>query len=137
MDCIFCNIAERKAQAEILYEDDKVISFLDIRPVNYGHSLVIPKKHYDKFEDVPLELLNETMRVAKIISQAITKSINPDGFNILANNGKAAGQTVYHFHFHIMPRFSNDVFTFKLNLKSYSDELLTEYANKIRKEIEK
>ena len=132
MNCIFCDIINKKAKAEILFENDKIISFLDIRPVNYGHTLVISKKHFENFLSVPDEELYELIKVTKAISNAIVKSLTPDAFNIVANNGTAAGQSVFHFHFHIIPRFKNDDFAFKPNLKRYDNGLMKEFAEKIR-----
>ena len=135
MNCIFCDIINRKANAEILFENEKVLAFLDIRPVNYGHTLVIPKTHSENFLSVCKEDLLELIKITQVISGAITKSINPDGFNIVTNNGTAAGQSVFHFHFHIIPRFMNDAFSFRPNLKSYSNGTMREFADKIRLEI--
>ena len=131
MDCIFCDIIKGKAEAEILYENEKVISFLDIRPVNYGHTLVVPKKHYENFLVLPREELQALVEAVQLISGAVRESINADGFNIVVNNGKAAGQSVFHFHFHIIPRFNND-FKFKPNFKSYATGSMKEFADKIR-----
>ena len=131
MDCIFCDIIKGKAEAEILYENEKVISFLDIRPVNYGHTLVVPKKHYENFLVLPPEELQALVEAVQLISGAVRESINADGFNIVVNNGKAAGQSVFHFHFHIIPRFNND-FKFKPNFKSYATGSMKEFADKIR-----
>ena len=132
MDCIFCDIIDKKARAEILYEDENIISFLDIRPVNFGHTLVIPKAHYENFIAVPDETLKKLISVTRLLSEAIVTSLNPDGFNVIANNGAAAGQSIYHFHFHIIPRSFEDEFNFKLNLKSYNNSTMQEYAEKIR-----
>jgi histidine triad (HIT) family protein len=136
MDCIFCDIIEGKSEAEILYENENIISFLDIRPVNYGHTLVITKKHYDNFQSVPAEELNHLMKGLQFISSAVVSSVNADGFNLIVNSGKAAGQTIFHFHFHIIPRYQND-FRFKPDFKSYSDGAMKEFADKIRTEINK
>ena len=89
MDCIFCDIIQRKSPAEIIYEDEKVISFLDIRPINYGHTLVIPIKHYEDFISVPGDEMNAIINVTQTISDAVSKSLKADGFNIIANNGAA------------------------------------------------
>jgi histidine triad (HIT) family protein len=131
MDCVFCDIIKRKAEAEILYENEKVISFLDIRPINFGHTLVVPKKHYENFLSLPQVELHALFDALQFISVAVRESIKADGFNIVINNGKAAGQTVFHFHFHIIPRFNND-FKFKPDFKSYSAGLMKEFADKIR-----
>lgn len=135
MNCIFCDIINKKAKAEILYENDRAAAFLDIRPVNYGHTLVIPKVHFENFLNVSEEDLFELIRVTRMISGAITKSLSPDGFNIVTNNGTAAGQSVFHFHFHIIPRFKDDAFNFRPNLKSYNNGSMREFADKIRTEI--
>jgi len=132
MHCIFCDIVDGKAKAEILFEDNKIISFLDINPLNYGHSLVIPKKHFENFFDVPIEELSAVIKVTQMISKAVKDSLKSDGINVISNNGSAAGQSIFHFHFHIIPRFINDDLKFKLNLKSYSYGLKKEFGDKIR-----
>jgi len=132
MNCIFCDIINKKAHAEILFENERVISFLDIRPVNYGHTLVIPKTHYENFLALPEDELCELIKVTKDLSEAIASSLSPEGFNIVTNNGMAAGQSVFHFHFHIIPRFKDDDFRFRPNLKKYNDGSMSEYADKIR-----
>ena len=134
MNCIFCDIVSKKVEAEILFENDKIISFLDIRPVNFGHALVIPKNHYENFLSVPANELNELIEITQYLSKYIKEVLNADGFNIIVNNGAAAGQTVYHFHFHIIPRFEKD-FNFKPNFKFYSFGKMKEYADIIRDAI--
>ncbi len=136
MDCIFCDIIAGKSEAEILYQNEKIISFLDIRPVNYGHTLVIPKKHYENFLSVPVDEFDHLMKAMQYIATAVKTSVNADAFNLIVNNGKAAGQTIFHFHFHIIPRYSND-FKFKPEFKKYSNGAMKEFADKIRSEINK
>lgn len=136
MECIFCNIAHKKAEAEILYEDDDIISFLDIRPVNYGHTLVIPKKHYDNFLTIPKNELHKVINATQYIAGAVKRSMNAEGFNVVSNNGVSAGQSVYHFHFHIIPRFTSD-FDLKPKLKAYSEGAMKEYADGIRSFLSK
>lgn len=131
MNCIFCDIVNKKEKAEILFENEKVISFLDIRPVNHGHSLVIPKKHYENFLSLPKDEIEELVRVTQFLSSAVKKSLKADGFNIIVNNDAAAGQTIFHFHFHIIPRFKND-FKFKPNFKNYDDIGMHEFSEKIK-----
>ncbi len=136
MDCIFCDIIEGKSEAEILYENEHIISFLDIRPVNYGHTLVITKNHYDNFQLVPPDELAHLMEGLQFITRAVVKSVEAEGFNLIVNSGKAAGQTIFHFHFHIIPRYLND-FRFKPDFKSYSDGAMKQFADKIRSELNK
>jgi histidine triad (HIT) family protein len=134
MDCAFCDIINKKAAAEVIYENDKVISFLDIRPLNYGHTLVVPKKHFENFLALPEEELNPLVSAVQLIAEAAKKSIKADGFNIVVNNGAAAGQTVFHFHFHVIPRFKND-FHFRPNIKTYTGTAMKDFADKIRSEL--
>ena len=134
MECIFCNIAERKSEAEIVFEDDSIISFLDIQPINYGHALVIPKKHFDNFLTIPPEELIHLINATQYIAGAVKRSVNADGFNIISNNGNSAGQTIYHFHFHIIPRFNED-FNFKPKFKNYKTGDIKIYADGIRSAV--
>ncbi len=135
MNCIFCDIVNRKAPSEIIYEDENTIGFLDISPLNFGHSLVIPKNHFENFLDIPKSELESVVVATQKISEAIKSSMSTDGLNIVANTGKAAGQTVFHFHFHIIPRFNSDNFHFKPVFKNYENGLMKEFADKIRKAV--
>ena len=135
MSCIFCDIVDGKSGAEIIYEDENVLSFLDIRPINYGHTLVIPKNHYENFFSVPAKEMNAVIKATQNISDAVSKSLKTDGFNIVANNGTAAGQSVFHFHFHIIPRYNTDKFHFRPELKNYGSVSMKEFADKIRNAV--
>lgn len=135
MNCIFCEIAQRKRPAEILYENDRVISILDINPIHYGHALVIPKTHCRDFLSIPESDLHDVLHVTQIIAGAIVKGLNLEGFNIFSNNGRIAGQSVFHFHMHVTPRFPDDNIKFVLQLKSYNDGVMAEFGDKIRKHI--
>ena len=136
MECIFCNIRDKKSEAEILFEDENILAFLDIQPINYGHTLVITKNHYDNFLTVPKEELDKLINATQFIAGAIKRSLKADGFNVISNNGLPAGQSVYHFHFHIIPRFNND-FTIKPKVKTYSQDSIHEYGDQIRSVISK
>lgn len=108
MDCIFCKIVAGEIPAHKVYEDDKVLAFLDITPVNPGHTLVIPKNHYDNFIDLPdVEAIEVIQRVKKI-AQAVMRGTGVEGFNLNLNNGAVSGQVVPHVHWHIVPRFVGD-----------------------------
>lgn len=91
-----------------IYEDDDVYAFLDIGPVNHGHTLVIPKKHFETYLDIPDDVLCAMAKAVKKIAKAVKKAVNADGFNIGMNNGKHAGQAVFHAHIHITPRHKDD-----------------------------
>lgn len=135
MKCIFCDIVERKEKAEILFEDEKIISFLDINPFNVGHSLVIPKTHYENFLEVPNDILGEMLSVVQQLTKGVVTGLNADGYNILSNNGRAAGQSVFHCHFHIIPRFTTDGYKFKMDLKKYGNGEMNMIAEKIKSAI--
>lgn len=136
MDCIFCDIAEKNSEAEIIYENEKFIAFLDINPVNYGHTLVLPKKHYDNFLTVPSDLLSELTRLTQYLAGVVKRSLNADGFNIISNNGTSGGQSVFHFHYHIIPRYEND-FHFSPRTVEYKKDEMESYAEKIKEVVVK
>ncbi|MHA1349936.1 MAG: HIT family protein [Promethearchaeota archaeon] len=107
-DCIFCKIIAKEIPSKILYQNNNTIAFLDIFPISQGHTIVIPKKHYTNLETIPINELDEVMETVKIVSNLIYKNLNIDGYNILQNNYKAAGQVINHFHIHIIPRSNAD-----------------------------
>ena len=107
-DCIFCKIIAGEIPCSKIYEDENVLAFLDIGPVNKGHALVIPKEHHETITDLPDELLCELSVAVKKVSDAVMKGTGCDGVNVLMSNKKAAGQLVPHAHLHIIPRFEDD-----------------------------
>jgi histidine triad (HIT) family protein len=107
-DCIFCKIAKGEIPCAKLYENEHVLAFLDLAPVNKGHALVIPKKHHQDLLDMPEKLFEEVGKAAKKIAEAMILATGAEGFNIGQNNGKASGQIVMHFHLHVIPRFETD-----------------------------
>lgn len=131
-DCIFCKIVKGEIPSTKLFENEKVLSFLDIIPVAKGHALVIPKAHHKTLIDLPHEDLKEISLVLQKIGAAVMKATNADGFNILQSNGKAAGQEIPHVHFHIIPRFDNDNLSFKMGRGKSEKEELEEYQKKIK-----
>ena len=135
MDCTFCRIIAHTLPAEILFESESVISILDINPIHHGHALVIPKSHCADFLSVPEGDLHEVLRVTQIVARAIVRSLNLDGFNIFSNNGRIAGQSVFHFHMHVTPRYADDDIRFVLKLKSYSGGAMADVARRIREHI--
>lgn len=136
MDCIFCDIAAKSAEAEIIFENEKVIAFLDINPVNYGHTLIVPKKHYDNFLTIPSNELAELSKLTQFIAGSVKRALKADGFNIISNNGLSAGQSVFHFHYHIIPRYEND-FMLRPRTVEYNDNEMALYANRIKDSISK
>lgn len=107
-DCIFCKIAAGQIPAVKVYEDDDVLAFLDIGPISDGHTLVIPKQHCESLHECPAELLCQIAPRLGKITKAVRAAVNSDGYNLLCNNGRAAGQLVNHLHFHIIPRNTGD-----------------------------
>ena len=133
--CVFCRIAQKQAVASRVYEDEKVMAFLDIRPLNEGHTLVIPKAHYENIFDVPQELNAYLHGVTKQIAMAVKKATNADGITIIQQNGKAANQDIPHLHVHVIPRYKGQKMpSFSETTETNKDELnLT--AAKIRKQF--
>lgn len=107
-DCIFCMIIKGEIPCSRIYEDKEFLAFLDIKPINKGHTLVIPKAHCKNLLDFPKAEETDLLEFIKKVASAVVKATNADGFNLGMNNGKAAGQVIHHAHFHIIPRFNND-----------------------------
>lgn len=107
-ESIFTKIINHEIPANIIYEDDTVVAFLDINPVHKGHTLVVPKKPFENIFDADTAVLSHMYAVAKPIAQAIKKATECGGVNLVMNNGAAAGQEVFHAHLHIIPRFTDD-----------------------------
>lgn len=108
MSCIFCKIIGGEIPSHKVYEDDKNLAFLDISPVNPGHILVIPKKHFSNMEEAPENDLCELMKAVKKVGRAMKDGLGADGYNINVNNDPVAGQIIPHLHFHIIPRTEGD-----------------------------
>ena len=132
-NCIFCKIIAGKIPCIKVYENSQVLAFLDISPVNPGHTLVMPKKHSETIIDCDENSLCETMKAAKKLSSAVMKAVKADGINISINNYRAAGQLVPHLHVHIMPRFEND--GLKLDWPAKKVEGMDKIAASIRKAL--
>lgn len=134
-DCIFCKIAKGIIPSHKIYEDDDVLAFLDISQTTKGHTLVIPKEHYDNFLCVPQEVMHKVMDVAQRIGQANIMMLGAKGVNILTNVNKEAGQSVFHFHVHVIPRYDIKE-GFKLEMKDNSNQeglSLPSLASEIKK----
>ena len=107
-NCIFCRIAKGEIPCAKVYEDENVLAFLDLAPVHPGHTLVIPKEHYRDMLEFPAEKGSVIFAAVQKVAAAVVKATGAQGFNIMQNNGIAAGQTMFHIHWHIIPRFDND-----------------------------
>lgn len=106
-NCIFCKIVSGELPSRKIYEDDISLAFLDINPVNKGHTLIVPKEHFENVYDIKEDILGHLIKVSKKISNALKQS-GADGINIIMNNEKDAGQVVFHLHIHIIPREKGD-----------------------------
>lgn len=120
-DCTFCKIVAGELPSSKIYEDDRVLSFLDIAPLSRGHSLVVPKNHYETFPEVPPDEAAAVVAAMLKITPAVVASQNADGFNLLLANGGCAGQIVPHVHFHIVPRKEGDGLGFGWRHGSYAE----------------
>jgi len=106
--CIFCEIIKGNIPSKKVYEDDKVLAILDISQITKGHTLVLPKKHFDNFLDIDDEYSNAVFTAAKKVTKMINNAYKPEGFNIINNCGETAGQSVMHFHVHVVPRYNKE-----------------------------
>lgn len=115
MTCIFCKIVKAEIPAKVVYEDEYVLGFLDIKPINQGHTLIIPKNHYESLSDIPQETLEKVINAGKKIANVLKESsvVKCEGINLFLADGKSAGQEVFHLHLHIIPRFEGDNFGLK------------------------
>ena len=107
-DCIFCKIAAGEIPSATLYEDDDFRVILDLGPATRGHALILPKQHYANLYEIPDELAAKAIQTAKKVTTVMKDALPCDGYNIVQNNGEAAGQTVFHFHIHLIPRYRDD-----------------------------
>ena len=138
-ECIFCQIIRKQSPASIVYEDKQVVAFLSNRPVNEGHTLVAPKKHYENIFEIPEEEAAYLFRVTKHVAEAVRHALSAEGIRIVQNNGRAAGQVVFHLHVHVIPMEPNDGFihgkAFREHANSRDSEELQKDANKIMQHL--
>ncbi len=132
--CIFCKIAGGEIPSKTLYEDEDFRVILDLRPATKGHALILPKEHFANLYELPDELAAKVMKLAKKMATKMTEKLGCDGFNLVQNNGEVAGQTVFHFHLHLIPRYEDDGQTIGWKPGSPSQEELEEIKNSITKE---
>ncbi|MEJ2240664.1 MAG: HIT family protein [Candidatus Bathyarchaeota archaeon] len=108
-NCPFCKIVEGQAPASIVYEDSAILAFMDLNPASPGHTLIIPKEHWENIYEIPEKTLVKMAPIIKRICVAVKKTVGSEGISIFQLNGKAANQVVMHFHVHVIPRFSGDI----------------------------
>ncbi len=107
-NCIFCKIANGEIPSKTVYEDENFRAILDLEPAAKGHTLILPKNHYKNLFELPEEVAEEVLVVAKKLGAQLVDKLHSDGLNIMQNNGEVAGQTVFHFHMHLIPRYKDD-----------------------------
>lgn len=112
-DCLFCRILGGEEEGTFLYRNSKVSAFLDIHPLFEGHTLVVPNDHFVNISDVSEDSLSEVMKVARLVSGYMMKNLKAEGVNIMHATGRPAGQTIYHFHVHVLPRRTGDDMEFE------------------------
>lgn len=130
-DCIFCKIANGEIPSKTLYEDADFRVILDLGPATKGHALILPKDHYANLYELPDETAAKVMQLAKKMATQMTEKLGCDGFNLVQNNGETAGQTVFHFHLHLIPRYEDDGQKIGWTPGSPSQEELEEIKNTI------
>jgi len=134
-DCVFCKMVAGQVPVVKIYEDDTVLAFLDIGPISDGHTLVIPKQHFERLHECPAELLGRVSSRLGKIAGAVAAAMNSDGYNLLCNNGRAAGQLVEHVHFHIIPRNAGDGVFSRWPSYKYEGGKAEVLADKIRRHL--
>src|SRR5881392_4330288 len=135
-DCIFCRIAGRAADATVVYEDSHTLAFLDIHPLNPGHTLVIPKKHYPNMLEMPSEEAGRVFSSVHKVMKGVQKASAADGISVGQSNGRAASQEVFHMHVHIIPRFNHEMMSEFLNRKETHRAELDDIGGKIESAID-
>ena len=133
--CIFCKIVHGEIPSAKILETDDVLVFLDINPVNRGHTLLVPKAHHAQLSELPVAVAGAAGSLLPRLCRAIAASTGADGLNVIVNNGRAAGQTVDHGHWHIIPRFNNDAVHWPWPHTSYAGDELGQMKYRIEREL--
>lgn len=131
-NCIFCKIIGGEILSVKLYEDEDFVIVLDVGPASLGHALILPKEHYANVFEMPEELLAKCVSLAKVWGEKLVKALNADGLNLVQNNGTAAGQTVFHYHLHMIPRYDGDTVGELWTPGKLTDEMKQEILEKVK-----
>ena len=134
-DCIFCKLANGEIPTATLYEDNDFRVILDLGPASKGNTLILPKEHYDNLYELDDETASKVLVLAKKMITRMTKVLGCDGYNLVQNNGEAAGQTVHHFHLHLIPRYKDDQVGLGWNMGKLTDEDKEEILTKFHETI--
>lgn len=130
-DCIFCKLANGEIPTRSIYEDEDFRVILDAAPATRGHALILPKEHADNLYQLPEELAGKAFVLAKKLASSMTDRLDCNGFNIVQNNGEVAGQTVFHFHMHLIPRYADDGQGTFWQPRHFTDEMLDEICRQL------
>lgn len=131
-ECVFCRILRGEIPAQKVYEDPAAVAILDINPVAPGHALVLPRRHWETWNDLPGDLAGDLARAAQKVARAVLKATGAEGFNLLSNNHRCSGQAIPHVHLHIIPRRTGDGIKFNWITRSYEPGKIQEMAQAIR-----
>jgi histidine triad (HIT) family protein len=134
-DCIFCKIIAGQIPCTKVYEDASVLSFMDINPISPGHTLVIPKKHYEAIREMPVSEAADLFKVVPALAAAVQAALKAEGLNVLQNNGRVSGQAVDHLHVHLIPRWAGDGLGFRWPAQKADFAVLAKQAEAIRGRI--
>jgi histidine triad (HIT) family protein len=135
-DCIFCRILRGEIPSQQVYEDEEVVAILDINPVAEGHALVLPRRHFETWTDLPADLAGNVARAAQTVARAVVRAVGAEGFNLLVNNRACSGQAIPHAHAHIIPRKEMDGVKFNWKTKPYEAGRIERIAGAIRSALE-
>jgi histidine triad (HIT) family protein len=131
-DCVFCRILKGEIPAQKVFEDDRVAAILDINPISWGHTLVLPKAHHETYTDLPEDVLAALVQAAQRVARAVVKAAGAEGFNLLMNNHRCSGQAIPHAHVHVIPRKTGDGIKFNWQTKPYGQGELEKAAETLR-----
>ena len=131
-DCIFCKIIAGQIPCTKVYEDDVCLAFMDIGPISPGHTLIVPKKHYEAVSQMPAEEVAAFYRPVAALAAAVQAAVGSEGLNVLQNNGRSAGQAVEHLHVHLIPRWTGDGLGFRWPAKKADFDVLAKQAEAIK-----
>ena len=134
-DCIFCKIANGMISSTTIYENSDFKVILDVSLASKGHTLILPKEHFDNIFDMDADTAGKLFSLAAAVARALKQATNCDGMNIVQNNGEIAGQTVFHFHMHLIPRYEGDQVQVTWNPGTATQEELNEIAAAVKKEL--
>ena len=134
-DCVFCKIVNGDIPSNTIYENSEFKVIMEISPATKGHVLVLPKEHFKDIYDIDAETAGKLFQLAAVVARALKEVLHCDGLNIIQNNGEIAGQTVFHFHMHLIPRYEGDDVTVKWKEHSMDAEEMDQLRKDIRKAL--